>query len=73
MTDRHYQQDRPEVGISHPGYVDLDERQHGYRHAIAVAWRAIRDALTADECRTRLVELGQAPAPDLSGPPRSGA
>lgn len=53
-----------------PGGMRLDEREVGFRHAIAIAWRAIQHAITADECRLRIVELGQGPAPDLSGPPR---
>jgi hypothetical protein len=57
--------------LTPPSGMRLDEREIGYRHAIAVAWRAIRSAQTADECRRKVVELGQSAAPDLSGPPRA--
>jgi formate dehydrogenase maturation protein FdhE len=85
MTDRTYAQDRPEqacenaalcpvcgteVALSHPGDVQMGEREHGYRFAMAWAWRAIRDTQTAAACRERLAELGQGPAPDLTGAPR---
>jgi hypothetical protein len=82
MTDRDYRaprpayaQDVPELPpekliLTPPGGMRLDEREVGYRHAMAVAWRAIQHARTAQECRLRIVELGQRPAPDLSGPPR---
>lgn len=73
MTDRDHAPD-PElahIGLSHVGHVELNERETGYRWALAHVWRVLQHLTTAQQCRDAVVLMGTRPVPDLSGPPRA--
>ena len=47
------------IGLSAPGHAHGEgDYSTGWRTAIAVAWRAIKDAQSAEECRRRIEEIG---------------